>query len=69
MALPLAAKVRIFEEIAYGDSAIGTSLMVNELAQIPLMLGGSDFLKDKYLKRMLREPLIAVTFWFLCWLD
>uniref|UniRef100_A0A915DTY8 Uncharacterized protein n=1 Tax=Ditylenchus dipsaci TaxID=166011 RepID=A0A915DTY8_9BILA len=57
--LSLKSKLRIFEEIAYGCTAIGTSLMVNELAQIPLIQHGSDFVKDKYLKRMLKEPLLA----------
>lgn len=48
--------------MAYGDTGIGTSLMVNELAQIPIMQSGSKLLKEKYMKRMLKEPILAVSF-------
>ena len=39
----------IAEEIAYGCSAIGTSLMCNHLGSLPLMVGGSQAQKEKYL--------------------
>jgi len=61
LGLPLADKVRIFEAIAYGDTAVGTSLMVSELAQAPLLYAGSKMLKEKYLKRMLGAPIVAVS--------
>ena len=53
-------KARIYQELAYGCSAVATSLMINELAQIPLLQYGSDLLKQKYVKRMLEEPLLSV---------
>ncbi|CAD5229661.1 unnamed protein product [Bursaphelenchus okinawaensis] len=57
--LTLAAKTKIYEEIAYGDTAIGTSLMVNELAQIPILYAGSDYLKEKYMGWNVKEPILA----------
>ncbi|KAI1721009.1 acyl-CoA dehydrogenase, middle domain-containing protein [Ditylenchus destructor] len=57
--LSLQTKQKIYEEIAYGDTAIGTSMMVNEAAQTPLIQAGSSLLKDKYLKKMLKEPILA----------
>lgn len=58
--LSLEFKTRIYQELAYADTGIGTSLMVNELAQIPLMQSGSKLLQEKYMKRMLSEPILAV---------
>lgn len=58
----LKEKVQLFEKVAYGDVSVGTSLMISELAQIPLMIFGSDYLKYKYLKWMLNEPILAVIF-------
>lgn len=64
--LTLAAKTKIYEEIAYGDTGIGTSLMVNELAQIPILYAGSQYLKETYMARMPREPILAVSFCTIC---
>lgn len=39
----------IAEELAWGCSGIGTAMEANGLAQQPVILGGSDYLKNKYL--------------------
>jgi len=44
--------VIIAEELAWGCSAIGTAMEANGLAQQPIILGASDFLKRKYLEPM-----------------
>lgn len=44
--------VLIAEELAYGCSGIGTAMEANGLAQQPVVLGASDFLKKKYLAPM-----------------
>lgn len=60
MQISLSLKAKLYEEIGYGCTGIGTSLMVNELAQIPLRLAGSEKLKQKYLTKMIENPLLAV---------
>lgn len=42
----------IGEEMAWGCSGIGTALEANGLAQQPVILGGSDYIKKKYLASM-----------------
>ncbi|MBM4391143.1 MAG: acyl-CoA dehydrogenase family protein [Deltaproteobacteria bacterium] len=37
------------EELAWGCSGIGTAMEANGLAQAPVILGGSEYLKQKYL--------------------
>src|SRR3712207_3306756 len=49
----------IEEEIGWGCSGIGTSLAANGLATAPLMLGGSEDLKKKYLGMLSEAPLFA----------
>ncbi len=44
--------VLIAEELAYGCSGIGTAMEANGLAEQPVILGGSDALKRKYLAPM-----------------
>lgn len=44
--------VLIAEELAYGCSGIGTAMEANGLAQQPVVLGATDFLKKKYLAPM-----------------
>uniref|UniRef100_A0A914HIK4 Ubiquitin-like domain-containing protein n=1 Tax=Globodera rostochiensis TaxID=31243 RepID=A0A914HIK4_GLORO len=57
--LPLKAKIGIFESIAYGDIGLGTTLMVSELSQQPLLYAGTSEQKQKYLGPMLEQPLLA----------
>uniref|UniRef100_A0A7E4VMH3 Acyl-CoA dehydrogenase n=1 Tax=Panagrellus redivivus TaxID=6233 RepID=A0A7E4VMH3_PANRE len=57
--LPLPTKARLYEEFGYGCTGLGTSLMVNELAQIPLRLAGSTYLRDKYIRKMTESPILA----------
>jgi len=47
----------INEELAYGCSGCSTAIEANSLAQMPLILAGSDALKKKYLGRMTEAPL------------
>ena len=45
----------IAEEMAYGCSGIGTAMEANGLAQQPVILGASDFLKQKYIAPQANE--------------
>ena len=49
----------IEEELGWGCSGIGTSLMCNGLATAPIGLGGSEEIKKEYLGRLTEEPLLA----------
>ncbi|KAJ3412906.1 hypothetical protein HDV05_008770 [Chytridiales sp. JEL 0842] len=49
----------ISEEMAYGCSGIQTAAEANGLAEAPVILGGNDFQKKKYLGRMTEEPLMC----------
>jgi acyl-CoA dehydrogenase len=49
----------IEEEMGWGCSGIGTSLMANGLAATPVILGGSEEVKKKYLTMLSEEPKLA----------
>ncbi len=49
----------IEEEMGWGCSGIGTSLMANGLAAAPVGLGGSDEIKKEYLGMLIEEPKLA----------
>ncbi|HEX5609285.1 MAG TPA: acyl-CoA dehydrogenase family protein [Solirubrobacterales bacterium] len=49
----------IEEEIGWGCSGIGTSLMANGLASAPVSLGGSEETKKKYLGMLTEAPKLA----------
>jgi acyl-CoA dehydrogenase len=49
----------IEEEVGWGCSGIGTSLMANGLAAAPVALGGSEETKKKYLGMLSEEPKLA----------
>jgi acyl-CoA dehydrogenase len=49
----------IEEEMGWGCSGIGTSLMCNGLASAPVDIGGSDEIKRKYLGMLAEEPKLA----------
>jgi acyl-CoA dehydrogenase len=49
----------IEEEMGWGCSGIGTSLMANGLAATPVALGGSEDLKKQYLGMLTEEPKLA----------
>jgi acyl-CoA dehydrogenase len=51
--------VLIGEELAWGCAAIGTTLGTNELAAAPVVLGGSEQIKAKYLGMLTEEPKLA----------
>ncbi len=49
----------IEEEMGWGCSGIGTSLMANGLASAPVGLGGTDEVKKKYLGMLTEAPKLA----------
>jgi acyl-CoA dehydrogenase len=49
----------IEEEMGWGCSGIGTSLSCNGLATAPILLGGSEEVKKKYLGMLTEEPKLA----------
>uniref|UniRef100_A0A646QIM5 Medium-chain specific acyl-CoA dehydrogenase, mitochondrial n=1 Tax=Hemiscolopendra marginata TaxID=943146 RepID=A0A646QIM5_9MYRI len=49
----------VTEEIAYGCTGIKTALEANSLGQMPVIIGGNDAQKKKYLGRMTEEPLMC----------
>jgi acyl-CoA dehydrogenase len=49
----------IEEEMGWGCSGIGTSLTCNGLATAPIILGGSEEIKKKYLGMLTEEPKLA----------
>src|SRR6184192_1041600 len=49
----------IEEEMGWGCSGIGTSLMCNGLATAPIAIGGSEETKKKYLGMLTEEPKLA----------
>jgi len=49
--------VIVAEEIAYGCSGVQTAIEANTLAQMPVILGGSDEQQKKYLGRCIEEPV------------
>src|SRR5690349_7645529 len=49
----------IEEQLGWGCSGIGTSLMCNGLASAPVALGGSDEVKKHYLGMLTEEPKLA----------
>jgi acyl-CoA dehydrogenase len=51
--------VLIGEELAWGCAAIGTTLGTNELAAAPVLLGGSEKIKAKYLGMLTEAPKLA----------
>jgi acyl-CoA dehydrogenase len=51
--------VLIEEEIGWGCSGIGTSIMCNGLAGAPVLIGGSEEVKKRYLGMLAEEPKLA----------
>ena len=49
----------IEEEMGWGCSGIGTSLMANGLAATPVALGGSEEVKKEYLGMLTEAPKLA----------
>lgn len=49
----------ITEELAYGCTGIQTSMTANALAATPIILGGSEEQKKKYLGMLTSEPIFA----------
>jgi acyl-CoA dehydrogenase len=51
--------VLLTEELAFGCTGIQTSITANTLAATPIMIGGNDAQKKKYLGSLLAEPIFA----------
>ena len=51
--------VLISEELAWGCAGIATTLEINGLAATPVLLGGSEQIKAKYLGMLTEEPKLA----------
>jgi acyl-CoA dehydrogenase len=49
----------IEEELGWGCSGIGTSLMCNGLASVPVAIGGSEEVKREFLGMLIEEPKLA----------
>ena len=49
----------IAEELAWGCGAIATTLGANDLAATPVLLGGSEQIKARYLGRLAEAPALA----------
>src|SRR4051794_29535789 len=49
----------IEEELGWGCSGIGTSLMCNGLATAPVLIGASEDVKKEYLSRLIEGPKLA----------
>jgi len=49
----------IEEELGWGCSGVGTSLMCNGLATAPVLIGGSEETKKEFLGRLIEEPRLA----------
>jgi acyl-CoA dehydrogenase len=47
------------EELAWGCAAIATTIGANELAATPVLLGGSNQIKEKYLGLLAEQPKLA----------
>jgi acyl-CoA dehydrogenase len=47
------------EELAWGCAAIATTIGANELAATPVLLGGSNQIKEQYLGMLAEEPKLA----------
>lgn len=50
MAVPHLAQVLIAEELAWGCSGMATSMIANDLANLPVIIGGTKEQKDRFLK-------------------
>uniref|UniRef100_A0A915NVK1 Medium-chain specific acyl-CoA dehydrogenase, mitochondrial n=1 Tax=Meloidogyne floridensis TaxID=298350 RepID=A0A915NVK1_9BILA len=57
--LDLLSNVLISEAIGYGCTGIGTAILGNDLAATPIILGGSEEIKKKYLGQLIDEPVMA----------
>lgn len=49
----------VIEEVAWACLGVATSLLINNLAAMPLILAGTEEQKKKYLGWLIREPIFA----------
>lgn len=57
--LSLLEECLVTEELAYGCSGMSTSITLNGLAALPIMLAGSDYLQQKYLSPLANNGMAA----------
>lgn len=57
--LPLLSEMLVAEALCWGCAGIGTSIGLNALAALPILIGGNEEQKKKYLGRMTRERQLA----------
>uniref|UniRef100_A0A915LKU8 Acyl-CoA dehydrogenase/oxidase N-terminal domain-containing protein n=1 Tax=Meloidogyne javanica TaxID=6303 RepID=A0A915LKU8_MELJA len=55
----LLSRVLISEVLAYGCTGVGVTMLGNDLAATPLLLGGREDQKKKYLGQLTSEPVLA----------
>ncbi|KRY52707.1 Medium-chain specific acyl-CoA dehydrogenase, mitochondrial, partial [Trichinella britovi] len=59
LGLSLLESVVIAEALSYGCTGISTAIMGNGLAEAPVIIAGNEAQKNKFLRRMTEEPLLA----------
>ncbi|XP_061879266.1 medium-chain specific acyl-CoA dehydrogenase, mitochondrial [Entelurus aequoreus] len=59
MGLSIFDSCLITEELAYGCTGVQTAIEANSLGQMPVIIGGNEEQKKKYLGRMTEEPLMC----------
>lgn len=59
LGLGLQEGVLIAEELAYADMGFCTAAEINTVAEVPLLLAGTEAQKKSWLGRMTEEPLVA----------
>ncbi|KRZ76461.1 Activating signal cointegrator 1 complex subunit 3 [Trichinella papuae] len=59
LGLSLLESVVIAEALSYGCTGISTAIMGNGLAEAPVIMAGNEAQKNKFLRRMTEEPLLA----------
>jgi acyl-CoA dehydrogenase len=59
LGLSCLSHVLVQEEIAWACAGVNTSMAANSLAALPLMIGGTEEQKQRYLGRLTREPIFA----------
>ncbi|GMT32175.1 hypothetical protein PFISCL1PPCAC_23472, partial [Pristionchus fissidentatus] len=57
--LDMISNVMIAEEIGYGCTGIGVAMIVNDLAETPLIIAANDDIKKRFLGRMAEGPVMA----------
>ena len=57
--LPLLSEMLVTEQLCWGCAGIGSSIGLNALAALPILIGGNEAQKKKYLSRLTRDRQLA----------